>query len=77
MLMGREGGCYEIERLAERREELQGVTSPDELVARMQAEGEEVRRQDHMAEDGSLAAVQVDVPGRGLGLVFVRPAACR
>jgi hypothetical protein len=65
MPMGREGGCVTIAAAAERRPALSGITTPDQLVARLRAEGEDVSRKD-LVEQGDVTIVQVDAPGPGL-----------
>ena len=75
MLMGREGGCVTLDAAAERRPVFSGITTPDQLVARLRAEGEEVSRKD-LVEQGGVTVVQVDAPGQGLGLIFVPRSLC-
>ena len=75
MLMGREGGCVTLAQAAARLPLLDGITTPDQLVAKLRGQGEEVLRQD--IGDGDVIAVQIDAPGLGLGLIFVPPALCR
>lgn len=73
MLMGREGGCVTLAQAAARRPLFDGVTTPDQLVAKLRRQGEEVRRQD--MTQGDVTVVQVEAPG--LGLIFVPRSACR
>ena len=75
VLMGREGGCVTLAQAAARRPLLSGVTTPDQLVAKLRQQGEEVRRQD--IEQGDVTVVQVDAPGLELGLIFVPRSICR
>ncbi len=75
MLMGREGGCATLAQAATRRPLLRGVTTPEELVAKLRQEGEEVRRQD--IKEGEVTVVQVEAPGVDLGLIFVPSSLCR
>ena len=75
MLMGREGGCVTIAAAAERRPVLSGITTPDQLVARLRAEGEEVSRKE-LAKQGDVTIVLVDAPGLALGLIFAPRSVC-
>lgn len=75
MLMGREGGCVTLAQAAARRPLFDGVTTPDQLVAKLRRQGEEVHRRD-ITQSG-VTAVQVEAPGLGLGLIFVPRSACR
>lgn len=75
MLMGREGGCVTLAQAAERRPLFDGVTTPDQLVAKLRRQGEEVHRRD-ITQSG-ITGVQVEAPGLGLGLIFVPRSACR
>jgi len=75
MLMGREGGCVTLDQAAARLPLLAGIETPDQLVARLRSQGEDVRRQEFA--QGDVVVVQVDVPGRNLGLIFVPPSLCR
>lgn len=74
MLMGREGGCATLAEMAERRPLFDGIATPDQLVARIREQGEEVRREDIV--QGDVTVVQVDAPGLDLGLIFVPPSLC-
>ena len=76
MLMGREGGCVSLAQAAERRPVLRDIATPDQLVARLRAEGEAVSRKD-LVKQGDVTVVQVDAPGRGLGLIFVPRSVCQ
>ncbi len=75
MLMGRDGSCVTLAKAGERRPEFRGITKPAQLVARLRAQGVEVRAQE--IRQGGTTVVQVDAPGRGLGLIFVPSAMCR
>jgi hypothetical protein len=75
VLMGREGGCVTLAQAAERRPLFSGITTPDQLVAKLRRQGEDVRRQD--MQQGDVTVVQVGAPGLGLGLIFVPPSLCR
>ena len=75
MLMGREGGCVTLQQAAAQEPLLAGIETPDQLIARLRREGEGFQRQD--IEQGGVAVVQIDVPGRELGLIFVPPSLCR
>ena len=75
MLMGREGGCVTLAQAAARRPLLSGITTPDQLIAKLHRQGEKVRRQD--IKQGGVTVVQVDAPGVGLGLIFVPRSVCR
>jgi len=75
MLMGREGGCVTLAQAAARRPLLNGISTPDQLVAEIRRQGEEFRRQDILK--GDVTVVQVDAPGLDLGLIFVPPSLCR
>jgi hypothetical protein len=75
MLMGREGGCVTLAQAAERRPVLSGITTPDQLVARLRERGEEVSRKDLVSQD-DVTVVQVDAPGLNLDLIFAPPALC-
>lgn len=74
-LMGREGGCVTLAEAAERRPLFNGITTPDQLVARIREQGEEVSREDIM--QGDVTIVLVNAPGLDLGLIFVPPSLCR
>jgi hypothetical protein len=76
MLMGREGGCATIAAAAERRAVLSGITTPDQLVARLREQGEQFSRTDIDGENG-VTVVQIDAPGRELGLIFVPRSVCQ
>jgi hypothetical protein len=76
MLMGREGGCATIAAAAERRPVLSGITTPDQLVTRLRTEGDDVSRTDIDGGNG-VTVVQVDAPGRELGLIFVPRSVCQ
>jgi len=54
---------------------LSGITMPDQLVARLRAEGEAVSRKD-LVKQGDVTVVQLDAPGLELGLIFVPPLLC-
>ena len=74
-LMGREGGCVTLAEAADRLPLLSGIATPDQLVAALRRQGEEVRRQD--IAGGDVTVVMVEAPGRGLSLIFVPPSLCR
>ena len=74
MLMVRDGSCVTLAKAGERRPEFRGITTPDQLVARLRAQGVEVRAQEN--RQGGTTVVQVDAPGRGLGLIFVPKTMC-
>lgn len=74
MLMGREGGCVTLAQAAARRPLFNGISTPDQLVAKLRRQGEDVRRQD--IQQGDVTVVQVDAPGLDLGLIFVPPSLC-
>lgn len=74
MLMGREGGCVSLAEAAARRPLLRGIATPDQLVAELRRQGEDVRRQD--ISQGGVTVVMVDAPALGLGLIFVPPSLC-
>ncbi len=73
--MGREGGCVTLDAAAARLPLLAGIATPDELVARLRRQGEEVHRRD--IAQGDATAVLIEAPGLDLGLIFVPPSACR
>ena len=75
MLMGREGGCVTLAEAAERRPLFNDIATPDQLVARIQEQGEEVSREDIL--QGDVTIVLVNAPGLDLGLIFVPPSLCR
>ena len=75
MLMGREGGCVTLAQATARLPLLSGVTTPDQLVAKIHRQGEEVRRQD--IKQGDVTVVQLDAPGLELGFIFVPRSICR
>lgn len=75
MLMGREGGCVTLAQATARLPLLSGVTTPDQLVAKIRRQGEEVRRQD--IEQGGVTVVRIDAPGLGLGFIFAPLSLCR
>lgn len=74
-LMARHGECVSLADAAVRKPEFQGIAGPDELIAKLEAQGVEVHRQE--IETGAGRAVLVDAPARGLNVIFVPPAACR
>ena len=74
MLMGRHGSCVTLTKMAERKAEFRGITTPDQLIARLRSQGVEVRTQE--IRQGGVTVVQVDAPDRGLGLIFVPRAMC-
>lgn len=75
MLMGREGGCVTLAQAAERLPLLSDITTPDQLVARLRRQGEDVRRQD--ISQGDVTVVLVAAPGLDLDLIFAPPSICR
>lgn len=75
MLMGREGGCVTLADAAARKPLLADIATPDQLVARLRRQGEEVRRQDIV--QGDVTVVQIEAPRLGLGLIFVPPSMCQ
>ena len=74
-LMGREGGCVTLAEATARLPLLRGIATPDQLVAELRRQGEEVSRQD--ISQGDVTAVMIEVPGRDLSLIFVPPSLCR
>ncbi len=74
MLMGREGGCVELAKAAQRKEILAGITAPGEFAARLAALGEPFTRED-IARDGTTVVV-MGVPERQLSLIFVPRSLC-
>lgn len=74
MLMGREGGCVTLAHATARLPLLSGVTTPDQLVAKIRRQGEEVHRQD--IEQGGVTVVRIDAPGLGLGFIFAPLTLC-
>lgn len=74
-LMSRHGECVSLADAAARKPEFQGVRGPEDLIARLEAEGVAVHRQD--VDAGGSRAVVVDAPSRGLNVIFVPPAKCR
>lgn len=75
MLMGREGGCVTLAEAAARRPLFSGISTPDQLIAKLRRQGEEVRREN--ISQGDVTVVLVDAPGLELGLIFVPPSLCR
>jgi len=75
MLMGREGGCVTLAEAADRLPLLSGIATPDQLVAELRRQGEDVNRQD--ISQGDVTVVMVEAPGRDLSLIFVPPSLCR
>ncbi len=75
MLMGREGGCVEIAQAAARKELLSGIESPDQLADRLSGRGEGFQRED-VAKNG-VAVARIDIPKRGMSLIFVPRSLCR
>lgn len=74
-LMGREGGCVTLAEAAERRPLFSGIATPDQLVARIREQGEDVRREDIL--QGDVTIVLVNAQGLDLGLIFVPPSLCQ
>ena len=74
MLMGREGGCVTLAQATARLPLLSGVTTPDQLVAKIRRQGDEARRQD--IEQGDVTVVRIDAPGLELGFIFVPRSLC-
>ncbi|MEW5864099.1 MAG: hypothetical protein AB1773_10985 [Pseudomonadota bacterium] len=74
-LMSREGTCFEIGSLKRKVTDLGDIANPDSFVRFMRAKGLDVVARQMPA--GAGYAVEVNVPARGLALVFVTSEACR
>jgi hypothetical protein len=74
-LLGRHGGCFDIETLKRRLPDLPGLTDPDAFIRFVQSKGLQFTRQTHPVPSGK--AVEIVVPDRELSLVFVTAELCR
>jgi hypothetical protein len=73
-LMGRHGGCESLSDAAKRKSEFDGVSGPRDFAAKMRRSGERVNITDQATATGRV--VTVEVPGRGLSLIFVGSEVC-
>ena len=73
-LLGRHGGCFDINTLKRRLSDLPRLTDPDAFVRYVQSKGFQFTRQVHLVPRGK--AVEIVVPDRELSLVFVTAELC-
>lgn len=73
-LFGRHGECADVAVLKRRLPDLPAITGPDEFVRYLRAKGVQYTEQPHPVPAGR--AVEVQVPDRGLALVFVTAEMC-
>ena len=73
-LFGRHGECADVAVLKRRLPDLPSIAGPDEFVRYLQAKGVQYTEQPHPVPAGR--AVEVQVPDRGLALVFVTAEMC-
>ena len=74
LLMSRHGECSEIAALERKVADIEGIDDPTTFVRVMRQRGYEVTERT-MPEVGG-EAMQVDVPAKGLSLLFVRESLC-
>ena len=74
-LMSRHGQCSEIKILERKVPDLGNVTSPDAFVNLMEDRGYDVAVNEMSELNGN--AVQVNVPKKGLSVIFVKKLFCK
>ena len=74
-LMARHGECAKIESLQKKIPELEKIKNPDEFLKLMKEQGHEVKV-NKMQETGG-NAIEVNIPDKGLYLIFVREVLCK
>lgn len=74
-LVSRHGECAEIKVLEKKIPDLSGVDSPATFIKVVQDRGYEVKMNEIRELNGN--AVQVDVPAKGLSVMFVRKIMCK
>jgi len=75
LLMARHGECFEIDKLERKIPELEGVKDPHSFVELMRKRGHVARVTEMPGLSGK--AVEVNVPDRELGIVFVTREVCQ
>jgi hypothetical protein len=73
-LFSRHGQCAAIENLKRKVPEVIGIETPGDFAELMRAQGYEVI--ERAIPDSQGQAVQVDVPEKGLALIFVTASVC-
>jgi hypothetical protein len=73
-LLGRHGECAPLSVLVRKDPELRDLKSPYQFIDKMHAVGHQTAVKEHGTGQGT--AVQVDVPSRGLYLMFVKQGVC-
>ena len=75
VLMGRHGGCVALSKMAERKPIFQGITSPDQLVARLDQRQIAYTKQE-TAENG-VRIITLTVPSLSLAVLIAPRSLCR
>ena len=75
VLMSRQSGCVPLSEAAERKPIFQGITSPDQLVARLD-ERQIAYTKEETAENG-VRIVTLTVPSLSLAVLIVPKSLCR
>ena len=74
MLMGREGGCLSLEEAAKRKPIFEGVTSPEELRAKLRSQGERFTYEEHTA--AGQRVVLINAAALGLAIILAPESIC-
>lgn len=72
--MSRHGECAEIDTLKRKVPDIEGIADPNSFIKFMEAKGKEVLKNEPTELQGK--AVEVNVPGEGLSLMFVVELIC-
>ena len=74
-LMGRHGGCHSFAEAAARKPIFEGVVVPDDLTAKLRAQGIKFERRDLKVHDQTV--VTVSAPELGLDLLLAPVSLCQ